>query len=87
MTLHKFQHQVAMKDGARIRARDLDNNFAKLIPQAGDGYQINESSSGYKIVAPSFEPPPSGKAGWRAVQRCDGAIMYVWGTVWTGGTE
>jgi hypothetical protein len=27
-------------------------------------------------------PPPTGTPAWRAVERCDGKIMYVWATEW-----
>lgn len=136
MDLYKFQSQVGTKDAFAIRARQLDENFARLCPQTNGTYGINETGNGWSLnifpavpstasvpyllsyqggmqwldakaliqkYAPavssgsgsgsggsggtttggtSIPNPPTGTAAWRLVQRCDGQVMYVWGTDW-----
>lgn len=49
MELYKFQSQVGGKDAYAIRARQLDENFARLQPQSNGTYGINETANGWSL--------------------------------------
>lgn len=88
MELVKFGTQLGGTDAAappyRIRAKDLDGNFAKLRPLPTDGnkrqYAINETPEGWQLKL--FPDLKLDELKIVEVERCDGKRMKLFGTDW-----
>jgi hypothetical protein len=55
MELYKFQSQAGTSDAYAIRARQLDENFARVQPKNNGTYGIDESPQGWALnIFPAF---------------------------------
>lgn len=75
MQLYQFQAQVGGSDAYAIRARQLDENFARLQPQTDGTYSINEGPNGWTLKI--FPEYPQTIQGAGVLSFVNGGLQWV----------